>query len=66
MAGKGTLAPFVPYRHARDPMYAGVFLVLSGETILLGSPWTGKETGARGATRTPGPARGGALCPRMG
>lgn len=45
--GKGTLAPFDPtrrlvavgpYQHVRNPMYTGVFLVLSGETILLGSP----------------------------
>jgi len=44
--GKGTLTPFDPpqrlvvvgpYRHVRNPMYRGVFLVLYGEAILLGS-----------------------------
>jgi len=45
--GKGTLEPFDatqrlvavgPYQHVRNPMYTGVFLVLYGEAILLGSP----------------------------
>ncbi len=44
--GKGTLTPFAPtqrlvvagpYRHVRNPMYSGVFLVLYGEGIMLGS-----------------------------
>jgi protein-S-isoprenylcysteine O-methyltransferase Ste14 len=45
--GKGTLTPLDPtkrlvvagpYRHVRNPMYSGVFLVLYGEGIMLGSP----------------------------
>jgi len=44
--GKGTLAPWNPtqrlvvrgvYRHVRNPMIAGVFLVLLGEAILAAS-----------------------------
>lgn len=44
--GKGTLAPWDPtqklvvhgvYRHLRNPMISGVFCLLLGETILLGS-----------------------------
>lgn len=44
--GTGTLTPFDPtrrlvvsgpYRHVRNPMYLGVFLILYGEGILLGS-----------------------------
>ncbi|MEU1982334.1 isoprenylcysteine carboxylmethyltransferase family protein [Nocardia sp. NPDC019395] len=46
--GKGTLAPFDaptelvvdgPYRHVRNPMYAGVFAVLAGEVLVFQS-WT--------------------------
>jgi protein-S-isoprenylcysteine O-methyltransferase Ste14 len=44
--GKGTLAPWNPtqrlvvrgvYRHVRNPMIAGVFLVLLGEAVLAAS-----------------------------
>lgn len=44
--GKGTLAPFDaptrlvvegPYRHVRNPMYAGVFSILAGEVLLFQS-----------------------------
>ena len=44
--GKGTLAPWDPtqklvaygvYRHVRNPMISGVFCLLIGETMLLGS-----------------------------
>lgn len=44
--GKGTLAPWTPakklvilgpYRHVRNPMISGVFFVLIGEALLLGS-----------------------------
>ncbi len=44
--GKGTLAPWDPtqelvthgiYRHVRNPMISGVFCILSGEAILVGS-----------------------------
>jgi protein-S-isoprenylcysteine O-methyltransferase Ste14 len=44
--GKGTLAPWDPpvwfvvkgsYRYVRNPMITGVFVILLGETILLGS-----------------------------
>jgi hypothetical protein len=51
--GEGTLAPWDPtrklvvngpYRRVRNPMITGVFLVLSGETLVLGVPqmaaWT--------------------------
>jgi protein-S-isoprenylcysteine O-methyltransferase Ste14 len=46
--GKGTLSPFDatkrlvvvgPYRHVRNPMYAGVFSIQIGEALLLQS-WT--------------------------
>lgn len=46
-AGRGTLAPWDPprrlvvhgpYRHVRNPMISGVFLVLCGEAALLRSP----------------------------
>jgi len=45
-AGRGTLAPWDPtqklvvrgvYRHVRNPMISGVFAVLLGEAVLLGS-----------------------------
>ena len=45
-AGKGTLAPWAPptklvvsgpYRHVRNPMIAGVMLMLGGEALLLNS-----------------------------
>ena len=45
--GKGTLAPWDPtqrlvvqgvYRHVRNPMISGVFLVLLGEAVLAASP----------------------------
>ena len=45
--GDGTLAPWDParrlvvqgpYRHVRNPMISGVFAVLLGEAVLLGSP----------------------------
>lgn len=45
--GRGTLAPWDPttcllthdiYRYTRNPMKLGLFLVLSGETLLLRSP----------------------------
>jgi protein-S-isoprenylcysteine O-methyltransferase Ste14 len=44
--GKGTLAPWEPptrlvvrgiYRHVRNPMIIGVFLVLAGESVFFGS-----------------------------
>lgn len=44
--GRGTLAPWAPphrlvvhgiYRHVRNPMIGGVFMVLLGEAILFGS-----------------------------
>lgn len=44
--GEGTLAPWDPpkklvvegvYRHVRNPMHTGVFLVMLGEGVLLGS-----------------------------
>jgi protein-S-isoprenylcysteine O-methyltransferase Ste14 len=51
--GEGTLAPWDPtrklvvqgvYRHVRNPMITGVFLILTGETLILGAPemaaWT--------------------------
>jgi protein-S-isoprenylcysteine O-methyltransferase Ste14 len=46
--GEGTLAPWDPtrklvvrgpYRYVRNPMIAGVLLVLAGEAALFGSPW---------------------------
>jgi protein-S-isoprenylcysteine O-methyltransferase Ste14 len=46
--GEGTLSPFDattrlvvagPYRHVRNPMYAGVFSILIGEVLVLQS-WT--------------------------
>lgn len=46
--GHGTLAPWDPtqrlvvrgvYRHVRNPMISGVFCILLGETLLLGSTW---------------------------
>jgi protein-S-isoprenylcysteine O-methyltransferase Ste14 len=46
--GKGTLAPWNPtqklvvrgvYRHVRNPMITGVFCILLGEAIILGSWW---------------------------
>lgn len=52
--GRGTLAPWDPtrrlvvlgpYRHVRNPMISGVFLILLGEAAALGSPalliWAG-------------------------
>ena len=47
VAGKGTLAPWDetrrlvvrgPYRYVRNPMLSGVFSILLGEALLLGSP----------------------------
>ena len=53
LIGKGTLAPWDPtqrlvvtgvYRYVRNPMISGVFSILLGESVLLGSPalvmWT--------------------------
>jgi protein-S-isoprenylcysteine O-methyltransferase Ste14 len=46
--GKGTLAPWDPpqklvvrgiYRRVRNPMISGVFCVLCGESLIVGSPW---------------------------
>jgi protein-S-isoprenylcysteine O-methyltransferase Ste14 len=48
--GKGTLAPWDaperlvvagPYRHVRNPMIVGVFLVLAGEATLFRAPLVG-------------------------
>jgi protein-S-isoprenylcysteine O-methyltransferase Ste14 len=46
--GEGTLAPWDPprrlvvegpYRHVRNPMISGVWFLLAGEALVLGSPW---------------------------
>lgn len=46
LIGRGTLAPWSPttelvvigpYRHVRNPMISGVFFVLAGEAVLVGS-----------------------------
>ena len=56
--GEGTLAPWDPtrklvvlgpYRQVRNPMITGVFTVLSGETLLLGSPRMAAWTAVFGA-----------------
>ena len=55
--GEGTLAPWDPtrklvvqgpYRRVRNPMITGVFTVLSGETLILGSPQMAAWTGSSG------------------
>jgi len=47
LSGKGTLAPWDPpknlviiglYRHARNPMYIGVLMLVSGWSAVLSSP----------------------------
>jgi protein-S-isoprenylcysteine O-methyltransferase Ste14 len=47
VVGRGTLAPWDPtvalvvagpYRHVRNPMMKGVFAILAGEAVALGSP----------------------------
>ena len=56
--GEGTLAPWDPtrklvvqgpYLRVRNPMITGVFTVLSGETLILGSPQMAAWTGIFGA-----------------
>ncbi len=48
--GRGTPAPFDPprrlvveglYRHVRNPMYWGAFLILAGQWMLFGRRWDG-------------------------
>jgi protein-S-isoprenylcysteine O-methyltransferase Ste14 len=56
--GEGTLAPWDetrnlvaagPYRHVRNPMITGVFIILTGETLASGTPGMAVWTGVFGA-----------------